>query len=776
MAGGPLKQEDKHEKTDKEKAIHKEKEPMIVHPAPQTDAAKVSERVGTAKQEVMHGVKAANTIDHAIGKGRLQPSPRVPLANPQVVKPTVHATKPLQVPLTHVPIRQPPSYQPKPEAPAQESIVHTQPKVEAAVKTGPPIKKPVVQQPVVMPRLGDKAKAELAAKLMQKKPVAKQAGGGPQKGGGPPAKKPAQKAAPVQKPSAPISGQALEHKEQEPDAPDGQPPDGDGKPIIGDALLAARRKMMLESHLPAWDAFNPTLPQRKDSLQCVEIFRKFDKSLRDIMLANEDCFLPGDPMPIGQGQTISFGKPMQVGPEGDPRLDLVIPVYLTSGGVTQFIVAYMSQSQAIWRRFAGCDKTDGHYCKGPRILPMEEHYQAFDTVIQKKLDHIFAKAPLSRKPAFSLESLGLMPKGGDEKSTIEMVKGGEGALQKRIVSENAEWKSMQADNQPTQLPPEQLPARLVDTWISGSDEGVYGRHLNLLMRSADGKLDYCIAVTEDGMFVKYVQMAGGGAVTDFGAPMQVPKIARRLDWLLAPIIEYDSQTEDVKDEQPSIRRRATIVTGDQGRERMRGLHEDAHSPLNPVYNGVKPLFALIRLKRVENAKGLADLFITNKYPITSAHQLLSADAGLLARYATERLKVLEDAYALYLGGASPKDAEAEMAAKGLLPRDIFLVRRYWTEFDKDLSAYARAIVKKEYPALSGDAAKEKYVLAHRNLIDAYALYARDPVGNLAVVTTKVKYPQVVDLFKTFEPSRKARFEEEAHEWGEAMAIAGAFLK
>lgn len=670
-----------------EKRIVVVETPKTEHAPQKTDLANVADKADVVDKQMRRGAELSDRISKALQ----QPPQNPPQGIHQRPPPTLHP-QPLKN-QSHP--MQPPPMQKMPTPSVIQADLHQKPSSPHALpkqeEHGPKITSlpQDVQkaQPIVVP---DRAKAEAkpivkpmpgksVATSMLIKPAAKK--GPPQKG---PIRKPATSVPVSHKPVSNVQGggqpqasieQAPVHDEKEPPPSPPEPTDPNtGLPVSLEKYL---RGIMLGAIVPGieeiytWSDFTNTHKA---------IAEDFLFSLHAIMLTHEKEFLPGPPMVLASGQTVAYGKPMLVGNKDDPgqRQDYVIPVYVTTNNETRLIIAYKSQSQSIWRRFAGCDKTDGHYCKG--IHHIGEHYQAFDTEIQKELDGILAYNHPVEISTINLTDLGLRPPHHStlSKTVIIMVKDAEIELQDRLFREQVEFNPKEKGQQPKTV---------MDAWVSGSDDGVYGRHLNVIVRSEDKTIDYCIAVTEDGMFVKYVQMPGRGAVSTFGSPIKVPKITGTSDWLFTPIIEYTKQAEGMNQLQPHSRRRKTIVTGASNRVRIRGLHGDPESPLHQLYNGLAPLFALMRLNLPEKALTFAMLFARQrKYDIRCSEEMPEIDPRIIKAYADSRYALLENAYSLYKKEPSMQAAEAKMAQSGLSRREIFLVRRYFQNLDVVIDA------------------------------------------------------------------------------------------
>ena len=756
MAGGPQKLEEKTEKNVAEKNIHKDKEPMIALQAQKTGEAIISEKVGIVNQQVRHAAEIGKKIDAHTGTN-IKPAQNVHLGLPAVVLPSAKTHEstepPLQLPVKS-PLHQPAGNQLKTSF-APPRVQLEEKKMESGMPGGdsvmkvPPLKKPALHVPTISSKSG---KEQVTMSLMQKSyPKNVPSSSAIKKGA---SKPPQQKPAIPQKIAANPSNPTPMHDDQSlpPDYPPPPPPDSNSS-SSGGSQLTQRRNMMFGAHLTVIDLFAA-------EPRYAGIARRFTDDMHQVMRDNEGCFLPGSQMTLISGQTVAFGLPMLVGGGRNSRSDYVIPLYVTTGGSTQLIIAYMSQSQAIWRRFAGCNSRN-HYYKG-----ITEHFQALDISIQKQLDvilgHCLAAGNITRMGSISLRSFGLIAddKLADYGKILVMVTEGEKILQKRIANDSVVWNPKD---------PNQLPSKVVDSWIVSHDEGVYGEHLNLIIRSADGTIDYCIAVTEDGMFVKYIQGAGNGRISEFGSAPAIPEIPRELNWLFTPIIEYDSQAGRLKPDQPKATRRMTLVTGLDGREKIRRMHE-ADSPLAYLHACTAPLAALIRLGRINEARDMAVDGLSNA--IAHRYSPPEPDLEMAAGLAKTRQALLFEAYSLY-STMAPDVAEARMGGMGLSPREIFLLRRYWngrtTVHKKDELRRIKSFMYDHFQGPGGESAMVDLFLKN------YHAYVSQLTNRGAEEEKTAVEPDFIDiardLFESYEINRKQRFSAEALEWAMAKLIA-----
>jgi hypothetical protein len=781
-------------------------EPPKMPPIPQkTTVAKVSEKVKIIEQQLGKGSEVAKKIDHVLPEDKKTPpssqhaeqraTPHAPVLPSQIKQDahSVHLPPPTSMPKldTHkpsIPLPPPPiapmqqmqqsKAQPVERKPSPDiSSVQT---VTLPQMTGPP-KKALPPTPTSVRPASSTAtvsKSAQAQQILQSKAPPK-SGSMPKRPlpTAPSGKGPVQKQ-PAQKPLASPSGAGPVHQEpdQQPTPPSAPlPPPDSGKGGGGSSKAAPVPRIdpkialldgIKKAKLPAVEL---AIKAPACTADIIAAAKDFGAALPKLMDSHKDLFLPCHEFTTKSGQKVAFGKPMLVGDEarGD-RLDYVIPVYITTKGVTEYVPAYLSQSQAVWRRYAGSEG-GGHYYKGEGGA-IAEHYQAFDESIQKALDaHVDANAPV-RVMALSLENFApraIKPWDGASK----LVMNGEQALQAQIKSPEAWDLTVEG----------QRPATLVDYWFSSSDSGVYGRHMNLIVRSKDGKTDYCIAATEDGMFLKYVQHADDSSVSSFGSAKSVPKISLDQDWLLTPVIEYDSQTDDVMKHQDKANRRLTFVTGSQGRERIRGMHAQSDSPLYGLNNGIAPLFSLIRAGDFKKAGEIAESM--KGKDVVSPKPAKEVDIRAIKERIKERMMLLTDSYAKYSEGTATSVAEAAMP-HGLRPRELLMLRRYWERRhempesfvgDMDTPGPVLYHVFDMASADPKDVRPEKTRIneAYTKFSDAYREFNLDPKGSSAKVEAAVGEKGLLLIKEMYEKrhfGRIQRFNVEALEWAKAQDV------
>ncbi len=281
---------------------------------------------------------------------------------------------------------------------------------------------------------------------------------------------------------------------------------------------------------------------------------------------------------------VMFGSPLKTGKYES------IPVYIDDeSGQTRLVLAYRSGSQGCWRRFAGF--MSGIFWKGE-----SEHLQNFDFRIQMKLDAIYESMPAQAVLGpdgnpFSLQDLGISAEGvcrGDSEiygNSIALIGGAERVLQGAMLHQQEEFDVHAEGNRP---------GRLIAFWWSGNAEDPYGRHVNLMVLSRNMKHLYCLALTDDGMFPKYVQGAASDGINSAGAPLTGVDIPEESLWMLTPIVEYDSQCDKVKREDTMEADIHGTVVGGGNRVRILGVHENSKSPFYELNNGMSDYYRLLR--------------------------------------------------------------------------------------------------------------------------------------------------------------------------------------
>ncbi len=716
-----------------------------------SEKEKVKTEAEKAVTDIKRGAEVARQIDR-LAPPLSAPRTALPRTTPAVVKTEVQAPiRPVQ-PVPKPIQGDPSSFKPAvpsevpsgKQVPKPQDVVISDHRVKSTIKTPEPAVKTVDSKKVAAPPIPPRPKLQ------------------PKKQG--PAPKGAQKGmpgpAPLTKPDFVNVPPPDSPPPSPPDIPSGQP-SGNPPPVPDRKGIYV--SIMNEAKTLPFDADPADKPAAAAAAE-------FDKKMRAFMAGNSDVFTPASVIRINDGQVAYFGKPMKLGDGITSRVDYAIPVYIHSSppGETRLVIAYLSQSQGVWRRFAGCDQPNGHYCKGASHQASDEHLQDFDWRIQQSLDRIFSETPPKAIIGAKLGDLGLFARSASPKSAeLRLIISAEKRLQDGMSSQAADFDLSDEGNRPS---------RLVGCWLGGKEDGVYGRHLNIVVRSENGKFDYGIAVTEDGIFVKFIQDARSGSVTVSGSPSIAPRLKEDDDWLMTPVIEYDSQTKDIRDmTAPSYARRLSkprfrkTFVAEGGRERIRGMHSSSQSPLFKLSNGLDRYCDLLRLGKYEEAKAALSKIAAGADLTSSKEPAAVPDSGIAALVAGKE-KLLEGAFAIYVRSPDKADIGKDLLAMGLSPRDLFLVKRYLSGPADDVAGmYADYIAARERPDDPSSVFDEKY----RLLVKAYYLVSSDP-GAPGLDSSLVKLGLPVDLVADFrnlhrlyQGERIERFREEAVEWAKA---------
>ncbi|MCI0526916.1 MAG: hypothetical protein L0Y56_05610, partial [Nitrospira sp.] len=141
--------------------------------------------------------------------------------------------------------------------------------------------------------------------------------------------------------------------------------------------------------------------------------------------------------------------------------------------------------------------------------------------------------------------------------------------------------------------PENKPHSLVDFWISGTPDDGYGRHPTIIAGSKSGIYQYGLALTEDGMVPKFVQLCNE-EINLAGAPIHAVPLRKEDRWVLSPIVEYSGQENIAKAvTRDRIRIEGTILHGGN-RVRIIGIHTSEKSPFFELNNGLDDIYRLVR--------------------------------------------------------------------------------------------------------------------------------------------------------------------------------------
>jgi hypothetical protein len=245
----------------------------------------------------------------------------------------------------------------------------------------------------------------------------------------------------------------------------------------------------------------------------------------------------------------------------------------------------------------------------------------------------------------------------------------EAALQKAMRSGAEPFDINDTGNQPTTL---------VNYWWAGSPHGAYGRHMNLIASSKDYL--YCIAITDDGLFPKYIQDIRAGGINSAGAPSRGVPIPRELKWLLTPIVEYNGEKKYALEHRHSNLAIVPTLALGGSRVRIFGAHETPKSPLFELNNGLADLYRLLREGRYDAVQSRLEEIGENggALPLLSQRPPDIVDKRI-RHLADKRLEELFTAYNLLCEGKLGPDTQsgrANMELFRITERELELFRRY----------------------------------------------------------------------------------------------------
>ncbi|VVC04139.1 Uncharacterised protein [Candidatus Bilamarchaeum dharawalense] len=384
------------------------------------------------------------------------------------------------------------------------------------------------------------------------------------------------------------------------------------------------------------------------------LVKRYDTYIRELMAQNPEAFRIREVINIQDGW-VAVGSPINIGYQA-------IPVFVHVNGETRLNFAYRSKSQESWRRFVGEvryidneGKTRKIYWKGEN-----EHLQNFDWDIQKTIDAVYAKAHtlhvLSHGRScmlFSLQQLGInaVAQGEYELQVAEnMIKNAERMIQ----------NSMKSGAPPLDFQrPEDKPSTLVGFWWSGDKkEGAYGRHLNFVVSTKFH--DLCIAVTDEGLFMKYAQAKNPPGINIVGAPVRGAVLSNPMSFLLTPIVEYAEYVEKTARERKldgarGVRVQDTVsfdMSHGTTRKRILGLHDDPSSPLFELNAGLWRVYRLMREERYQEIDAFLESIRSNGRILPLADHLpmrvVHADSGLVTKRYDQLSKALDKYIDLFL--------------------------------------------------------------------------------------------------------------------------------
>ncbi len=299
------------------------------------------------------------------------------------------------------------------------------------------------------------------------------------------------------------------------------------------------------------------------------------KYFTDLIAQNPALFRPVESMEL-EGNTYRICAPMKMGK------DTVVPMFVTdSEGRTEFLLSYRSESQASWRRFPGMITTG--IWKGE-----SEHLQNLPWELQRTLDGMHTKA---EPPAVMKDGKPIKLSDID----IPFFVFSEARVQDEVKSSQAPDLSKGSGD---------LPFNVVAAWEAGREDGIYGRHTNMVVESKNGKFRYGIAVTvdpkdatQDIMFIQYIESTEGKGIVGGTRKGAVSLPENEKEWL-TPGAEYPEQVGELR---PGVASRDTV--GIRGARVRLGVHNSEDSPFHEFNNNLKDtgVFRKIREGKIKEA-------------------------------------------------------------------------------------------------------------------------------------------------------------------------------
>jgi hypothetical protein len=372
------------------------------------------------------------------------------------------------------------------------------------------------------------------------------------------------------------------------------------------------------------------------------------------------------------GRRVEIGSPMRVGGRGGN--DLVIPVYIyDEQGRPHITMAYTSQSHATYRRMTGYF-VDRIY-KGP----VSQHFQNFDWHIQRELDRVVSgRRPIAVERGgqqLDLLEFGMRPPGHDGASRPRSYDAFDGILQGFMRNEDMLQRSMQRDTEPVDISqPGNQPSRVVAHWEAESE--FYGRYVRAVVSSENGRYQYVVAVTEDGIFLQQVQDTRSGRVTLAGSPERGVLLTDRS--LLTPIIDYTGEGEGATLLGAD---RAGTVQGRGVRQRLLNLHTSEVSPLFGLQNGLDGVLRALRDGDMRSVDQQLAAMERGQIPCISTERPVQRSDEEVRPAAESRLDRLQEAFRIYqesrdAQGNLSEEHVSQLRAMGITQSDIDYFRTY----------------------------------------------------------------------------------------------------
>ncbi|MFH1785274.1 MAG: hypothetical protein ABH842_02510 [Candidatus Micrarchaeota archaeon] len=353
------------------------------------------------------------------------------------------------------------------------------------------------------------------------------------------------------------------------------------------------------------------------------------RHIEAIIRRNKEPFKIREMVKIQDGW-VGVGSPINVGYEA-------VPVYVHQNNETRLVFAYRSKSQECWRRFAGFSIYHNIFWKGSQRDG--EHLQNFHFDIQNIIDRVYHDAPIvyTLKGGYTkLETFGI--------NAVAKTKDGQAVAHTLILrtEEDIQDSMREGISSLTFAEPGDGIDRLVSFWWSGnSKEGAYGYHLNLVVSNARYYL--CIAITDDGLFLKYLQPKNPAGINEVGAPLKAGLLDSEQSWLLTPLLDYSNYAVSAAEKRQiqgarEARSNDTIMFDLQygaRRQRILGLHDDPSSPLFELNAGLYRIYRLMRTERYSDVNRFLQGICSNGHELPLEEHLpmriVSADSLLFDR-------------------------------------------------------------------------------------------------------------------------------------------------
>ncbi len=336
----------------------------------------------------------------------------------------------------------------------------------------------------------------------------------------------------------------------------------------------------------------------EDAPRLAAISHATDGKIQKLMAARPDIMKPIDSFTLADGTTVLMGRPLKFeerkGMEGLERY-VGIPMYVKKGDASQFVMAYRSGSQGCWRRYAGADYgieddvlVGPHYYKGSQPETGKEDWQNFDHRTQRRLDRLYGSVePLPT--VVNVTAFGIRGYGGNEK----LVVANEEAVQFSMANGSRQLDISEQGNAPSVT-------GIVSHWGAKGNR-LYGDQINATVESENHQFRYGVTLTKYGVFVQYAEDNTSRDVNMMGAPAVGVNLAKGSEWLLTPVVEYDSQTNIGK---PGVKfeERADLP---EGRVAFTNLHTEGSpfkmfSQANRRLAGVYAALGSGNLERAQN--------------------------------------------------------------------------------------------------------------------------------------------------------------------------------